>query len=59
MTISILWWHIPTILTILSFIYILFIFKDDGQNYGLDTILVLIPTLIINLIVWIIGGILK
>ena len=58
--ITISWWMVPTTITILSFIYPIFI-HDDGGGFGagIGNILMCIPALFISLISWIVYAVLK
>jgi len=54
------YWLIPTIITIVCYVYALYIY-DDNTEYGrgMDNLLMLIPAFIISLISWIVYAIFK
>lgn len=60
LTITYAWWWIPTLITVVGFIWALFIF-DDGGGYlaGIGTMFALVPALFISTVAWIIAGALK
>lgn len=59
-TITLGWWVIPTLITVVSVIWALFI-VDDGGGYlsGLGNLFALVPALIVSTISWIVGAVLK
>ncbi len=61
MTITLTWWMIPTIITISSICYAIFIHKDVGGGYlnGIGNILMLIPALFISMMAWLVAALLK
>ncbi len=60
MTITLTWWMLPTIVTILLCGYALFIYDDGGELFsGMGNIMLLVPALFISLICWVIAAILK
>jgi hypothetical protein len=60
MTITISWWMIPTIISIVAIVYVYMKADDGGGMFsGLDNLLALIPALAISLVVWIIAAFLK
>jgi hypothetical protein len=60
MTITITWWMLPTIITLVSFGYVLFI-HDDGGGYlsGLGNLLLLVPVSFVSMVAWIIAAFCK
>ena len=63
MTLSFPLWLIPTIITIICYGYVIFIYDnnkyDSGYLRGINVLLMLIPASIISLISWIIYAIFK
>lgn len=60
MTITITWWMIPTLITVLSVGYVLFVHKDTGSYFsGIGNIFMLIPALGISLLSWIVAAFMK
>ena len=58
-TITISWWMIPTLITVVGVVYALFIHKDTGMFAGIGNLLLLSPVLGVSLIAWIIAAIWK
>ena len=60
MTITITWWVLPTIITLVLFIYALFIYNDGGGYLsGLGNLLLLIPASLISMVSWVIASFFK
>ena len=61
LTITFPYWLIPTIITIVCYIYVIYIYDDDGTGYGrgIGNVFMLIPASIISLVSWIVYAIFK
>lgn len=61
MTITLTWWMIPTIITVIGVWWALFwVERHDRSIFsGLGKILALVPVLFVSCIAWIIAGVLK
>ena len=59
MTVTIAWWMIPALITVLCIGYAAI--HDDGDGYlsGLGNLILMVPALALSLVAWIIGAILN
>lgn len=57
MTITLMWWHIPTIVTLAAFLWAFF-WPEEGNSMfvGMATMFNVIFALIISLLAWLIGA---
>ncbi len=60
LTLTFPYWLIPTIITVVCYVYAIYIY-DDGNGYlsGVGNLFMLIPASIISLISWIVYAIFK
>jgi len=59
-TLTLAWWHLPTIITVLALAWALFWPVDDsGYLGGIQHIFMLIPALVIISLAWALGAIFK
>lgn len=58
-TLTLAWWWIPTIITIIALIAPFFFSTGDGIGGGIQFMLLLIPALFIVAVAWALGGIFK
>lgn len=59
MTLTIYWWVLPTLITVLGIIWALTLDDGCGQFSGVGNVLALVPVLAISTVSWIIAAILK
>lgn len=60
MTITLTWWMIPSIVTVSTICYALFIHNDGGGYFGdLGNIVMLVPALFVSMAAWMIAALLK
>jgi len=61
LTVSFPYWLIPTIITIVGFVYAIYIYDNDSNDYfaGMGNIFLLVPVSIISMISWIIYAVFK
>jgi len=59
-TLTVVWWWIPTVLTVLAFaLWWILTPEESGMLAGLGAMLTFIPTIFFVAIVWVVAAILK
>ena len=59
-TITLGWWAIPTLVTVATCGYALFIHEDGGGAFsGIGNLMLLVPALLVSTLAWAIAGALK
>jgi len=57
---TISWWMIPTLITVVGVGWAVFIYDDGGGMFsGIGNLLMLVPVLVVSCIAWIIVAVLK
>lgn len=58
MTLTISWWVIPTLITVLGTVWAIFIYEDSG-SMGIGNMLLMVPVSVVSAISWILAALLK